>query len=552
MLEQESENSMYARALALVREDDLMAGLDLLHKVMSQNYEEIKVIFEHDYTKNISLPETLDKEWVHKGDGSKEISGKLLRLVAAGGIPESFYEHEITAGDEGIIVDFIMQRRGGGQENCQLMIDTQAGSELVRFNQSSVHFSSNYTKSQIDCDAFHSFRLILENKICVLLIDGRLSLISHSSKPQMLNKIMFGCTKGLSTVDFESTWPLIRVGLGKNILNKMIKSESFDSFFSKATEFYNTGKISSSVRELSKLLLFRNDNKKGVQLLYDIIDKVNVRDPSVYLIDELTGLVNNPQISEYWQEKRSKLTSHKVIEVENVGVKFLTNVQSGTLAGLWDSFFSIRENKERHFWALRNISFSVLQGEIVGIIGLNGSGKSTLLRVIADILSPDEGKTKTTGKPILLAPGMAFREELTGRDNVYLGCLFMGMKRAEIDKHFDEIVAFAELWEHIDRTFKYYSDGMKSRLNFAVATQFTHDILLLDELLSAGDITFNRKAAKRMEELVLDSTTAVIVTHSTEFVREYCTKAIYLEKGHVKYLGDPERAVDMYILDGKN
>lgn len=552
MLEQGSEAESYTNALVSMKKGDIATGLNLLHNILSKEYDGILTIFEYDSMKNNELPETIDKNWIHAGDGKVGMVGKQLHLVIAGGKTESVYEHDLDISEDGIMIDFVMQRSGGGEENCHFMIDTKVGSDLIRFNQHHVHLSSNHTTTEIDFSIFHAFRLIMENRVVALIIDGKLSLFSIAVDSKSLNKIVFGCTRGLTNADVESAWTLFRISHGKNILNKVMQKGISDIFLSAALKLYDLGRNAPAVRELSKLLLFEPQNQRGIELLYAIMTRIKVRDPAVYLLDELIDLLNNPNLSQHWKEKRSIVTSHKIIEVEDIGVKFLMNMQSGTLAGMWDSFFSRNRKQAKYFWALQNVSFSVMQGEIVGIIGLNGSGKSTLLRVIAKILTPDEGAVKVNGNPILLAPGMAFREELSGRENIYLGCLFMGMKKKEIDQQFDNIVRFAELEDHIDRTFKYYSDGMKSRLNFAVATHLRHDILLLDELLGAGDVTFNRKAAKRMEEMVLESKTAVVVTHSTEFVREHCTKAIYLQKGRIKYLGDPDRAVDMYLLDGRN
>lgn len=553
MLEKNHESDHYTKAMLEMESGNVLGGLEMLDQILLRDYNGIKPLLNYNAIKCKMLPELVDDKCVHKGVGINEISGNLLRLAVAGNLEtESIYEYDLDAVEDGIVIDVVMKRIGGGEENCLLYVDTNIGSELIRFNQHTVHISSNHTKAEIDFNQFHSFRLILEKKTSALIMDGKLSLISNITESKNQNKLVFGCSKGLTNADSENLWSTVRIGTGKNLLSKLLTTKQDDLFFKQASDFYRQKKNAASVYELTKLLMLNPKHVAAKQLLCSIIDHVQVRDPAIYSIDELLVYIDDSELAQYWNKKKNGITTNKVIEVQNVSVKFLRSMQSGTITSLLSSFSSSKKNIEKYFWAIKDISFSVSHGEIVGIIGRNGSGKSTLLRVIANILSPDIGTATISGKPILLAPGMVFREELSGRDNIYLGCLFMGMKKREIENQIDEIIDFAELRSDIDRTFKYYSDGMKSRLNFSVATHLSHDVLLLDELLSAGDASFNRKAAKRMEQLVTESKTTVIVTHATEFVREHCTKTVYLDKGHMKYFGDPDRAVDMYILDTKN
>jgi ABC-type polysaccharide/polyol phosphate transport system ATPase subunit len=550
MLENNLKDNLYTQATIEIDKGNVSNGLSLFYEALSNTYKNVETLFEYNPFGNKSGQERLESEWIHKGDGSKEIVNNLIRTVGLGG-SESILEHDIDLDQDGVIIDCIMQRISGGEEDSQLFVDSSIGHELVRFNKNSVHLSSNSSKLDLDFGRFHAFRLIIENNVSALIVDGKSVLLSSPFKTKNLNKISFGSAKGLSSADSESLWALVRIGHGKNLFEKTGMANLVDNFYDAAEKKIHLENKSSCIKELMKSLLLNPTHAKSLDLLKSAIDKVSMREPAVYLISDLVEKLNNPEIAQYWSNKKTTFNSKIIIEAENVGVKFLTSMNTGTFAGMWDSFFS-KTKSEKYFWALKDVSMKVLEGEIVGIIGRNGSGKSTLLRVIANILTPDEGHAKINGKAILLSPGLGIREELSGRDNVYLGCMFMGMTKNEIDEQFDNIVNFAELGPYIDRTFRYYSDGMKSRLTFSLATHVHHEILLLDELLSAGDISFNHKAAKRMEELVKKSKTAVIVTHSTQFVREHCTRALYLEKGHVKYFGDPDRAVDMYVLDSKN
>jgi len=248
--------------------------------------------------------------------------------------------------------------------------------------------------------------------------------------------------------------------------------------------------------------------------------------------------------------QREELDSEKkLIECKNVWTQFSSGNPSPSIADLWDSFLSRNREKPKFFWALKDVSFDVKQGEILGLIGNNGAGKSTLLRVIAGILAPDKGSVKIQTECNLLSPGLGYREQLSGRENIILGCLYLGYSKKEIDENFEKMVEFSELGEHIDRPVRYYSDGMISRLTFTIATSIKAEFLLMDELLSAGDISFRDKASKRMKEVVKSSKGAVIATHDMPFVTEHCTKVLYLVKGEVKFYGNPKEGVKLYMQD---
>jgi ABC-type polysaccharide/polyol phosphate transport system ATPase subunit len=201
------------------------------------------------------------------------------------------------------------------------------------------------------------------------------------------------------------------------------------------------------------------------------------------------------------------------------------------------------------FHVLEGISFNLYPGDILGIIGENGAGKSTLLRTIASLIPIKKGEIFVGGQHVLLRAGVGFREEATGRENIFLAGSYLQLNPGYIRNIVDDIIAFAELEHAIDQPFKYYSDGMKARLIFSLATCITPEILMLDEPLGAGDARFRDKAAKRMDELMLRAKAAIIVTHGVDFVRNHCTKALYLVKGRKAYFGDPNIAVNHYLND---
>lgn len=210
---------------------------------------------------------------------------------------------------------------------------------------------------------------------------------------------------------------------------------------------------------------------------------------------------------------------------------------------------AIRNSKSDLIWALKDVSFEVKRGEVVGIIGRNGAGKSTLLKILSRITEPTEGYADITGRiASLLEVGTGFQPELTGRENIFLNGSILGMKRAEIIKRFDEIVAFAEVEKFIDTPVKHYSSGMYVRLAFGVAAHLDPEILLVDEVLAVGDAAFQKKCLGKMGEVAKEGRTVLFVSHNMAAIRRLCKSGMYLEDGSVKFEGDAESAVNLYHL----
>jgi ABC-2 type transport system ATP-binding protein len=196
------------------------------------------------------------------------------------------------------------------------------------------------------------------------------------------------------------------------------------------------------------------------------------------------------------------------------------------------------------FWALKGIDLDIQEGETMGLLGHNGSGKSTLLKLMAGILQPTSGEIRTRGRlAALLELGAGFHPDLSGRENVYLNASLLGMSTKEIDKRFDDIVAFAELEKFIDNQVKYYSSGMYVRLGFAVAVNMDPDILLVDEVLAVGDELFQRKCLDRVKQFQKEGRTIVFVTHAPDLVRQICDRAAVLDEGAMVAFGTPPDAV---------
>lgn len=205
---------------------------------------------------------------------------------------------------------------------------------------------------------------------------------------------------------------------------------------------------------------------------------------------------------------------------------------------------------EDRFWALRDVSFEVGEGEIVGIIGRNGAGKSTLLKILSRITAPTEGEARIRGRVgSLLEVGTGFHPELTGRENVYLNGAILGMGKREIDRKFDEIVSFAEVERFIDTPVKHYSTGMYLRMAFSVAAYLEPEILLVDEVLAVGDAAFQKKCLGRMGDVVHQGRTVLFVSHNMAAMQSLCSRVILLEGGRVADDGPARRVVSRYLSD---
>src|SRR5689334_14554643 len=211
---------------------------------------------------------------------------------------------------------------------------------------------------------------------------------------------------------------------------------------------------------------------------------------------------------------------------------------------------SKNNSQNGHIWALQDVSFQISRGEVVGIIGLNGAGKSTLLKILSRITGPTRGRVDIYGRVgSLLEVGTGFHPELTGRENIYLNGAILGMRKAEIDRKFDEIVGFAEVEKFLDTPVKRYSSGMYVRLAFGVAAHLETEVLLVDEVLAVGDAQFQKKCFDKMREIGTQGRTILFVSHNMSAVRSICEQALIIEKGRVVAQGEIDATVDRYLSE---
>ena len=235
------------------------------------------------------------------------------------------------------------------------------------------------------------------------------------------------------------------------------------------------------------------------------------------------------------------------VEVKNVTMEF--NMSKEKVDSIKEYFIKLvkRELHFEQFLALKDVSVTIEQGDVFGIVGLNGSGKSTLLKVISGILKPTKGTVKTVGTiSPMIELGAGFDMDLTARENIFLNGSVLGFSKLMMEEKFDEILEFSELQPFVDVAVKNYSSGMVARLAFAIATITKPDILIVDEILAVGDFLFQQKCEKRIREMMDRGTTVIIVSHTIEQIERLCKHVLWLEHGNMKMLGDTKTVCDAY------
>ena len=239
-----------------------------------------------------------------------------------------------------------------------------------------------------------------------------------------------------------------------------------------------------------------------------------------------------------------------MIKLEHVSMKFNLGIEKEfSIKQAFVNFFSFNKPKKKkeEFWALRDISFSVKKGEVVGLIGSNGAGKSTLLKVVSGVMKPTKGKVTVNG---VISPmielGAGFDSELTARENIFLNGAILGYSKEFLESKFEEIVEFSELRDFLDVPVKNFSSGMTAKLAFSIATIVNPEILIVDEILSVGDIKFQEKSKNKMLEMIKGGTTVLYVSHSLESIKQLCDRVIWLEHGKIIKIGDTDKICKEY------
>ena len=244
-----------------------------------------------------------------------------------------------------------------------------------------------------------------------------------------------------------------------------------------------------------------------------------------------------------------------MIDIDNVTMEFDMGIEKGfSFKEMFISFFDPKKRKEKKknkakskFIALKDVTFHIDKGEVIGLIGSNGAGKSTLLKIVSGVMKPTKGNVTVRGNVApMIELGAGFDMELTARENIYLNGAILGFSKEFLDQKFDEIVEFSELIDFIDVPIKNYSSGMTAKLAFSIATIVDPEILIVDEILSVGDIKFQEKSRNKMMSMIHGGTTVLYVSHSLDTIKELCNRVVWLEHGEVKMIGKPNEVCNAY------
>lgn len=239
-----------------------------------------------------------------------------------------------------------------------------------------------------------------------------------------------------------------------------------------------------------------------------------------------------------------------MIKIEDVSIKFDLGIEKDK--SLKMTFIRLFDKKKRipkptPFWALKHINLDIKKGEVIGLIGSNGAGKSTLLKLVSEVMKPTSGRITTNGSVSpMIELGAGFDQELTARENIYLNGAILGYSEEFLNEKFEQIVEFSELKDFLDAPIKNFSSGMTAKLAFSVATVVDPEILIVDEILSVGDIKFQEKSKKKMMDMINGGTTVLFVSHSLDQIRELCTRVVWLDHGEIVEVGDPKTVCDHY------
>lgn len=237
-----------------------------------------------------------------------------------------------------------------------------------------------------------------------------------------------------------------------------------------------------------------------------------------------------------------------MIKVKNISMRFNLGIEKNfSLKQFFIDFLSGKRRKKSDFWALKDVSFEVQKGEVIGFVGGNGAGKSTLLKLVAGVMKPTNGKIAVYGNICpMIELGAGFDMDLTARENIYLNGAVLGYSKKFIDSKFNEIVDFSELHDFLDVPVRNFSSGMVARLAFSVATIVDPEILIVDEILAVGDIAFQQKSERKMMEMITGGTTVLYVSHSVEAIKKICSRVVWIDHGQIVKIGDAKTICDEY------
>lgn len=463
--------------------------------------------------------------------------GAGLELVTLGEQTASVVCQGLPAGGD-YVVHLLASFPSNVGDNFYASLEGAAGSEAIRFSNTSVSLVADGAVSLVNAREISLYTLLVGHGRARLYVNGRLYKSKRRDRGLGFDKLVLRLI-GEHGPDLSGSIHGFEIQHSQHQIEAVFGDDQ-----AAFVERMNGLLADKNIHEIYHLLKGIDDNwLNGLESsLLGLLDQhVTHRGVQEWIYDQILSRVSPAAASAWVNRHRDRLPA-PVLSVRNLSAQFmLTPNKRFALRALLGG-----TGRER-FNVLNDINFDVFPGDIVGIIGPNGAGKSTLLRAIAGLMPIHQGEILLRAQHLLLSAGIGARNELTGRENIYLAGSFMGLSKVQIDALFDEIWTFSELGTAIDKPFKYYSDGMKGRLVFSLATSVSPQLLMLDELLGAGDIKFQKKAADRMEQLLNRANSVIIVTHSMSFVAQRCNKALLVAGGRLAAYGDPKEVIAHYL-----
>lgn len=474
------------------------------------------------------------------GDGLFTIGNEYLSFATAPGQNSQVAIDDLPT-DSGFALHVIVWTYSNNEDEfyARLIGDGKSQQETPRFGNSSVTMTQYHCDHKVLERTPHFYSFFFDRQWCTAYCDGQLICRKHRKQDFAINEVQFNLVGNVSA------------DLGAGIIGFEIWNfpEPFsgmsDSDFSlPKAKAHDLARSRDGQGLLELLHRFDELTLEGME--DDIVETMialgrkenGTQDWAIRILEQYLPEAER----ERWQILKTTELPRPTVAVDNLSVTFSIRPHEDYSL----KRFLARRQREQ-FQVLRDVNFRLYPGDILGIIGRNGAGKSTLLRVLAGLIPIDTGRVLVRGRFDLLRPGIGLRPFLTGRENIKVSGIYMGMSEEEIKFIIQDVVEFSELGEAIDKPFRYYSDGMMARLIFSIATSICPAVLMLDELLNAGDVKFRQKAELRLRSFMDKANTVIVVTHDTEFVKNQCTKGLFISSGRQEYFGNPDIAVSHYL-----
>lgn len=509
--------------------NNFLNSLCLKHKA-----QRLFTTFEH----NKSDISKIHHDFKKSGSGMVRLNETSLELVTISDQTARLSFDKIPQ-NESIVVHLLGNFRSNLQDNLYLEFGESQDGEAIRFGNTAVSHTTSCATILCNTKIDKLYTVVINKAFCKVYLNGILYICKKRTVETMPNTLHLKLVGSLGA-DLSAAIKGMELWSATSSIDDLHYNEN--ALFLKRLHEYIEHSELVKIHELLNNFDGFDISIAEDKLLHLLSDELhNQQGYKEWIFEKLLSRVS-PENIDAWYKKNVGKFPQAILEVKNLDVEFYRTPNTRFSIGK-----ILKLKKQNKFKVLDNINFNVFPGDIIGIVGANGAGKSTLLKTISGMVPINNGSINLFARHLLLSAGLGARNELTGRENIYLSGCFMGLNKNQIDALYEEIVDFSELGEAIDRPFKYYSDGMKGRLVFSIATSVSPNILMLDELLSAGDIKFQQKAAKRMDQLIKRAKVVVVVTHSTHFVLEKCNKALLLSHGKQIYYGDPGKAIALYL-----